>query len=296
MPDLVFAKEVGCLRYVSRALWWRLRTAVLRQELSFVLPTGLEFPLPKDSAFARRVFVTRANVDWNAEYVLAKHLQEQEREGDFFDVGANAGYHTALLSPLVRRTYAFEPDPRCFGWLSAVAVGAGNARLVRQAAADFSGAGTLADGMGELELTTLDDFCRTHAEAAPLAVRVAVGGLEQRVLKGALRLARQFQPVFFVRFQPGAEAVHGEAEQLRRFLDVARYALYAGYRKEQALGFRYEFRRLEAGDLPGLMTKMLFLAPAGNDFFEKLAAETPPLLRRLMRPPQIHDFLNRPLY
>lgn len=307
MPNLAFAKEVGYWRYFTRALQWRVRTRMLQQTLSFDLATGLEFPLPSRSFFARDVFVTEANVDWNAEYILAKYLKEAGEHGDFIDIGANIGYYTALISPLVRRTYAFEPDSRNHPHLGTVITRTGNARLIKQAVADKSGymqfdtsaAATVSHllpdaekGQGEeVEVTSLDDFCRTHPDVLPVAVKVDIEGFDILALEGAVQVAKKFKPIYCIEFnlEPGRA---NSAERLQKFLETVKYDLYAVCRKDGSANYQYQFRQLKVDALTSVYTKMLFLTPQGESFFQQLAAKQPAELGHAMQPEEVRQFLD----
>ena len=143
MPNLPFAKEVGYARYFARRLLWKLNARLFRRTLVLPLATGRDFPLPPDSFFASDVFVSRGNVDWNSEHLLAKYLAAAEPRGDFLDVGAHIGYYSALMSPIVRHCHAFEPDGRNMERLRHALRGCENVGIVPQAVADAEGAAFL---------------------------------------------------------------------------------------------------------------------------------------------------------
>jgi|GEM_PF-875128 len=310
--SLLFAKEVGYLRYCWRVLSWHVQTRLLKQDLSFVLPTGVEFPLPDYSSFARDVYVSRANVDWNAEYILADFLRQYAAdggEGDFLDVGANIGYYTALLSPLVRRSYAFEPDQRNHEPLSSLLIATGNARLAPMAVTDKPGTARLQlhadsavshltedenakDNIEEVETTSLDEFCRAHADVFPVVIKTDIEGYDILALEGAVRVAHQFKPVFCVEFNTGA-GLPNDYARLQNFLDLTKYDLFAICRTETSpFGYQYQLKQLKATDLANTYTKMLFLVHPAERYFSQLAADFPAYLRRAMPPAQIHQFLG----
>jgi FkbM family methyltransferase len=310
MPKL-FAKEVGYLRFLTRALSWRLQTKIFRNDLSFVLPTGVEFGLPSASPLARDIYISQCNVDGNAAYLIASYLQQQSEHGepgDFIDVGANIGYYTALISPLVRRSYAFEPDQGHHVYLSPVLIATGNARLLPQAASDFTGPGALhiaghADhshlvkdtgvpGSVEVEVTTLDDFCRNHPDVHPAVIKIDAEGHDIAVLEGSLRIAKQFKPVFCVEF-PLIPDRPNSIERLQKFLETSKYDLFAiAQRNLPSPNEHYGFKKIAAPAILELQPKMLFLAPPSEPFFRQLALKFPAGLRRCMRPAQIHHFLR----
>ncbi|TLD68671.1 FkbM family methyltransferase [Phragmitibacter flavus] len=312
MPKF-YAKEVGYLRYLTRAFSWRLQTKIFRNDLSFVLPTGVEFGLPSASPLARDIYISQCNVDGNAAYILASYLQQQSEHGepgDFIDIGANIGYYTALISPLVRRSYAFEPDQGHHVFLSPVLIATGNARLVPQAASNFTGPGALhiaghADhshlvenidvpGAVEVEVTTLDDFCRTHPDVHPALIKIDAEGHDIAVLEGALRIAKQFKPVFCVEFNLTPDRPNS-IERLQKFLETTKYDLFAiAQQNLPSPNDLYALKKLTPSEIAAAQPKMLILAPPSEPFFKQLAAKLPAELRRCMRPAQIHQFLGSP--
>ena len=163
MPNLPFAKEVGYGRYFARRLVWKLNARLFRRTLVFALATGRDFPLPPDSFFASDVFVTRGNVDWNSEHLLAKFLAAAEPRGDFLDVGAHIGYYSALMSPVVRRCHAFEPDGRNMEKLRRALSGCENVEIIPKAVADTVGTAFL-DASSESSVSHLSASGTTPVE------------------------------------------------------------------------------------------------------------------------------------
>lgn len=304
MPNLPFAKEVGYCRYFARRLLWKLNARLARRTLVFPLATGRDFPLPPDSFFASDVFVTRGNVDWNSEHLLAKFLAAQTAPGDFLDVGAHIGYYSVLMSPLVRHCHAFEPDARNMERLRRALSGCENAGIIPKAVADTVGTAFLdassessvshlsASGPTAVEVTTVDAFCSEHPGIRVSAIKIDIEGYDILALEGAIETARLQQPVFLIEF--GTEDGRPNSpERLRRFLDATGYRLFAVCRTDPSC-FRYEyhFEELEPSQLKSRFTKMLFLAPRGCGLFQNLARSFPTNLSHALNPDDARAFIR----
>jgi FkbM family methyltransferase len=271
--NLAFAREVGLLRYVWRRISWRvLPPSSLR------LHTGVNFPLPRSKAFAADAYVTQGNVDWNAEYILAAFLMQRSTRGDFLDVGAHIGYYSALLSPLVARVYAFEPDARNHPFLQQNLSALPNAEIIRTAVCDREGRMNFCDdgesslsrldpsgnspGGTVVETTTVDAFVASR-DARPAAIKVDIEGFDILALQGALHTAQRLHPVFLVEFNQESGKPNTWAA-LADFLRDADYSLYviSSEPLNRLSGYHYTFRRRTAEETQKLSTKMLFLVPA----------------------------------
>ena len=304
MPNLPMAKEVGYGRYFARRLLWKVNALLFRRTLLLRLATGRGFPLPPGSFFASDVFVTRGNVDWNSEHLLAKFLATAKPPGDFLDIGAHIGYYSALMSPVVRRCYAFEPDGRNMGNLRRALGSCDNVETFPTAVADTVGTTFMdvsaesslshlsASGSTPVEVTTIDAFCSRHAGIRVSGVKIDIEGFDILALEGAIETARSQRPVFLIEFgiEPGRP---NSPERLRRFLDAAGYTLFAVCRSDPtAFRCEYRFRELDPGQHDSDWTKMLFLAPRECRFFQDLAQALPPALARPLRPKGSTAFLK----
>jgi FkbM family methyltransferase len=139
-------------------------------------------------------------------------LSRITRAGDVvFDIGANIGLHTGLLSRLVGPTgmvYAFEPNPQLAACLEKTIAAAHNARLYQVALSDEDSdavlyvpddhtKASLADWTrGEsrngsvrvhCEQTTLDALIRRDSLPLPAVIKCDVEGAELKVFKGGHR-------------------------------------------------------------------------------------------------------------
>lgn len=301
-------QEVGLLRFLWRWFKWRLQTKLLQQQIGFVLPTGIEFQLPADSPLAKDIYITRNNIDGNAAFIVARYLQEQAAEGyqgDFFDIGANIGYYTALFSPLVRRTYAFEPDLGHHVYISPLIISTGNARLIPQAVSNFTGPGRLFiaghadhshlvvdpdvsdEGTAEIEVTTLDEFCRSHPDAHPSLIKVDAEGFEVTVLEGAIRTTNQFKPIYYLEFPISSDRPN-HPERLQNFLSATKYCAYTLSRPTKS----YVLQPWQPLTPLPTQLKAIFLAPSSDRYFQDLARKFPSELQTLMTPRQVHQYLD----
>jgi FkbM family methyltransferase len=269
-----FAKEVGYVRYVLRRLRWRL--GIIPK--SILLHTGVKFFLPQDNFFASDVFVSDCNVDWNSEFILAAYLKQFSKGGDFLDVGSHLGYYSALLSPLVNKVYAFEPDVRNHYNLNKSAAIVPNMTVIPMAVSDTNGrVGFCSDGessvshivdrppstdvKNSVDCMTIDRFVLEH-EVKPRAIKIDIEGFDILALRGAISTAVEHQPVFLVEYNQESGRPNTWAA-LSDFLIETGYSLFAVSRKSHGfLTFRYTMARYEVDEVSTLGAKMIFLIPS----------------------------------
>jgi len=133
-----------------------------------------------------------------------------------YDIGANYGMHTLLLSRLVGANglvYAFEPNPLIARSLreqldlnKLV-----NVKTVEQALSNETGeawfqvdessaTGHLSQERGSfrVEVTTLDDFVFRDGHKPPDLLKVDIEGAESRMLKGGMIVLERFRPVMII--------------------------------------------------------------------------------------------------
>jgi FkbM family methyltransferase len=203
--------------------------------------------IPRDSQSAGEVFVTNADMDWGSEQLFARFA-----EGDFIDAGAHVGYYSLYLSPLVRRVYAFEPDPRCFEALGVNLAAAGNAVHVPMALSNRHGLAkldvsrasalsTLSDGGAlSVETITIDQFVSEIDKPNIRLIKTDVEGHDLSVLEGAVQTLRRFQPLVLSEITGGAVGA---------FAAELGFSVYA-FDRERRLGMA-----------PREGSKMVFLVP-----------------------------------
>lgn len=293
MMNLYMAREVGLLRYVVRRLLWRgIRIAGKTLSFDFWpwhLSDGTRMKLPLNSPFASDIFCTNNLVDWGAETLLLDYLQSCQK-GVALDVGANMGYYSCLLSSSVNQVFAFEPDER--NHQDFLRHKPDNVELVAMAVSDVSGimsfdvssASTISHLLTDeqsasktvaVEVTTIDSFIHNHRHAAPVrVVKMDIEGFEILALKGATELISRDQPLFLIEYALESGAPNS-TDALHDFLAHHEYFMYALARTPAAF-WRYETRlqKIQAGDIPCLDIKMLFLVPpSALKWFEAKEAE-----------------------
>jgi FkbM family methyltransferase len=301
------AKEIGYLHYFVRRALWKMNARLLRRDLAVTLPTGARFPLPHRSFFASDVFVTGVNVDWNSEYILLRYLLSRAEPGDFIDVGAHIGYYTALVAPVVRQCYAFEPDPRNTGDLKAATRSLQNVEILEQAVADVEGEGFLDVSMESsinhlspdrsgtrlhpVRITSVDALCRQRPDARIAAVKIDIEGFDILALEGAQHTAITHRPAFLIEY--GLEEGRPNSPgRLADFLRRTDYRLYAVSRKDSSFfHYRFSFDHLEPSELSGAWTKMLFIVPRECAFFQHLSEHFPESARTSLSPSAARRFI-----
>lgn len=260
--NVEFIRQVGVLPWASRYARLQFRKRVLRKDSSMVLPTGPRMLLPRHSHSATEVFVTGANIDWGAETVFARCADGGR---DFLDVGAHIGYYSAYLSPLVRRAYAFEPDPRNLPSLQANARLAGNVEVQPIAVSSHLGLAKLRiDGSSSISsieagegrtidvpMTSIDAFVDEHPDVDPALIKTDIEGHDIEALRGMGRTVRRFAPLILT--ECGGET------SLRELCADWGYSIFSHVRDRRTGDVK--FRQMDAEDLGSRWYKMLFLAP-----------------------------------
>lgn len=167
------------------------------------------------------------------EHDKVEKLREHVKPGMVaFDIGANAGYYTLLLSRLVGptgRVIAFEPFPEnVTNLMHHVHVnGLPNCEVIAAAVSDRTGLagfrtaasnsmGSISDGVVDFRIPTitLDDAVKAMGVPAPDFVKMDVEGAEGLVLAGARGLLRERSCAWFVALH-GAEAARSSLMILR---------------------------------------------------------------------------------
>ena len=295
--NLLYAREIGLGRYFWRTLLYKVQTRLLKRDVEKTLPTGLRLILPRDRAHSAEIYGTNCRVDWGGETLLTEFITTRgdKADRDFFDVGANIGFYSLLMSPNVREVHSFEPDPRNLAPLRVNAARAANVHIVEKAASatvgtsffdvssghevnHLSAADAPSPGLLPVETTTLDVQRATLPQGVRVAaVKIDVEGYECDVLDGAHELTRQDQPVFLIEFALGPPATN-TLERLSAFLQTHGYVIYAVVRDGTFVRTHLaELRQLTVPDIPGVRTKMLFLVPRDERFFAERLGRQPGL-------------------
>ncbi|MGO9639749.1 MAG: FkbM family methyltransferase [Candidatus Acidiferrales bacterium] len=263
--DPAFIRQVGPAKWATRFGAIQFRKWILRTDTEMRLPTGGRFRLFRASRNATEVYVTRANIDWGSEQLFASF---GNCGTDFLDIGAHIGYYSVYLSPLVRRAYAFEPDPRNLEALRFNAQSAGNISVYDVAISSREGAATLVAGgdsstsyLGDapgganswaVRTTTVDAFVSALPGINVALVKTDVEGHDLEVLRGMTQTVRKFQPLILseIGSQPGP------------LLDICKtwdYEVFAFTRDRRT--FRTCLKQMVERDLAVEWFKMLFLVP-----------------------------------
>jgi len=277
------AREVGPLTYILKRLLWRWWQRRGQPEVRYNLPGGQTVILPFKASFASDIYCTGGHVDWGSEQLLLQYLR-QTSKGVCYDVGANMGYYSLLLSSVATEVVAFEPDPRNHAHLLGQHIS--NLTLVPQAVSDSCGTASFdnsdASTVGHLlldsstpsqftvETTTLDHYRQSHPTAAPVsAVKMDVEGYEILGLQGATELTQKDQPVYLIEYSMGGGAPNSVAG-LNSFLTRHDYSLYAMTRRPvKPWRYHTDLQKLQPEDITVLDLKMLFLVPPGDRFFHQ---------------------------
>jgi FkbM family methyltransferase len=274
-----FARTVGLPKFFLRQLLLRLHNFFARQPLRIRLPTGLSMNLPEDSFFGRDVYVTNADVDWGSEALFSRHLDLQ---GDFIDVGANIGYYSVYVAPVVRRVFSFDPDPRNHAPLAASSRESSNIIVQERALSSSSGEMKLelgdessvsrlatnqdrSDGKTiKVPVTSLDEFVRSQGDMRVTGIKLDTEGHELPILQGGIEMIRRDQPLILTELMrwPG----HGD-EAFRELVEFAEALAYHHFAfVPQPLGWvragRFRLVALDDGKTFSTnATKMIFLVP-----------------------------------
>ena len=261
MLNLTFIKETGPLRWLLRMALRQLHKRVVRREQTMRLWTGNSFLLPLRSACATEIFVTDGNMDWGVEALLAALLTGR---GCFLDVGANIGFYSVLLEPLVTRVLAFEPDARARATLERNVAGLTAITIMPVAVGDRDGTAAFclddtsetshlaADGEGiSVRMVTLDAVVGDQ-QLTVEAIKTDVEGHDLEVLHGARSLLATQRPIVVSELQPDAAVVS--------FAASVGYAVLAFARHRQTREIC--FIHLDESPIAGLVFKMLILCPS----------------------------------
>lgn len=193
------------------------------------------------------------------------HIKKLLKPGDIiFDVGANFGYYSIILSSALRKqcsVHAFEPNPPTYERLlrnielndlsEVIAthrlgfsdVG-GTGHMIERA--DNSGAATIDTTQqgGDAVLTTLDNFCGAHGIDRIDFMKIDIEGFEERLLHGGSESFRRLKPIILIELnRPTLARENSSVERVADLLGQFGYKLYASQRRKLL-----PMRRLPKGD------------------------------------------------
>lgn len=214
----------------------------LRALASRLIPTGMVLPVLRGPLRGRRwIAGAAAGAGKGLSVVLNQSEPEQlsmaadlfPAGGIAFDIGANVGMYSLLLSATADTVVAFEPFARNIRYLvKTLAVNdVHNVLIVPCAVADRPGLRAFEPGdncaMGHLcgsggqvvACITCDDFSREFG-LVPDLIKIDVEGAEELVLRGAREMLSRHRPVILLSFH---------SDEIRE--SCTRYLLGLGYEK-----------------------------------------------------------------
>lgn len=266
-------REIGPVRGMIRYGILQFRKRVLKKDSRMRLPTGRGLILPRQSQTSTEIYVSNANVDWGSEALFARFA---DRERDFLDIGAHIGYYAAYLSPLVRRAYAFEPDPRNLPGLRENASISPNIHVVEMAVSSrdgfanfFSGSSSSIGSLNyqggpaiKVPVTTIDTFVAEHAAINVGLIKTDIEGHDLEALRGMEKTVAEFQPLILTECDLSAE--------LSQLCARWNYSVFAFIREQKTR--KPHFIELRPAQSEHDSAKMLFLVPEVlRSAFESLA-------------------------
>lgn len=161
-------------------------------------------------------------------HVYEKMLSELGEEDVFFDIGANLGFYSCLLSDKASKVYSFEPNPAAVKLLreNLENNSVENAEVVEAALSNedaskgfknlFSnsvvGWGTVTDGEGEgqIKARKAETLLQKDRIEVPDMMKIDVEGHEREVLKGMGEVLEKGSPIIYVE----SHNRHGKTEEI----------------------------------------------------------------------------------
>jgi FkbM family methyltransferase len=257
-----FIQQTGYFKWATRYAAYHFRKRILRDEIRMRLPTGSDIVLSNDKAQSS-IYITGANVDWGSEERFSRFAS---RERDFLDIGANIGYYSSYLSPLVRHVYAFEPDPRNTPSLRRNAGLCKNIVVVEKAVSDRDGVANLSVGGGattnslesrpglatiQVPTISIDSFVDQNPQLDVGLIKTDIEGHDLHALRGMERSVAKFQPLILSEI-----VIDKELMDLTTRWNYRVFAFTC-----DRLTYSMEFKENPEGDPPSDWYKMVFLAP-----------------------------------
>jgi FkbM family methyltransferase len=262
MLNWTFIREVGPARWAIRYSALQFKKRILKRDSNLVLPTGKRLALPRQSRTSTEIYVTNANMDWGSEALFARFADPNR---DFLDIGSHIGYYAVYLSPLVRRVYAFEPDPRNFPGLRRNSGASSNIEVVeaavssRNGLADFFGGGN--SSIGSLDdhggpattvpITTVDAFLAARPGSDAALIKTDIEGHDLEALRGMERTVAASQPLILTECEMSPE--------LDRLRSQWKYRIFAFLKEGKH--YKPRLREFHLADRDRFGSKMLFLVP-----------------------------------
>lgn len=182
------------------------------------------------------------------------HIKRFLKPGDIiFDVGANFGYYSIILSSALRKqctVHAFEPNPpTCDRLLKNIELNdlgdvinvhriglsdtEGRGSMIERS--DNSGAATIdtTSDEGSAILTTLDEFCEAQRIDRIDFMKIDIEGFEERLIHGGSHSLGKLKPKILIELNPPTLArENSSVERIAELLGNLGYKLYASHRRK----------------------------------------------------------------
>jgi FkbM family methyltransferase len=266
MINIDFIRQVGVLNWMSRYSRIQFNKRILKKATTMTLPTGSRLTLPLGHP-GSSIFVTNANIDWGSEQLFAAFASNDR---DFIDVGANIGYYSNYLSPVVRHVYAFEPDRRNLPAMRINASYCPNVVIDERAVSSRDGTAILVltestttntlefkSGVDTMEVpvTTIDSFVSQRPGIDVGLIKTDIEGHDLQALIGMEKTVRQFQPLILSEIIIDAGLI-----DLVRKWDYRIFAFVCSRKN-----FSFAFREFPLVPNPSDWYNMVFLVPRHLD-------------------------------
>lgn len=159
-------------------------------------------------------------------HVYEKMLSEMDEEDVFYDIGANLGFYSCLISQKASRVYSFEPNPAAVKLLkeNLERNSVENAEVMEVALSNedaskgfknlFSnsvvGWGSITEEEGEIKARKAETLLENDRVELPDMMKIDVEGHEREVLKGMGKVLEKGSPVIYVE----SHGRHGKIEEI----------------------------------------------------------------------------------
>lgn len=204
-----------------RTFFWKFRK-IFSKSIVLKLSKVDEFKFMTDGELVGIIYANQPKIFWDKgfEHSTVRLMKQEVKEGMIvFDVGANIGMYSLLLSKLVGpkgKVYAFEPDFKTFEILqkNIELSGFNNIEAVQLALSDSESFVTLSKSKnlgdafhyivnvepglqdtGVIKTSTLDDFIKTKNINEVGFIKIDIEGAELLCLKGARKLLVNYKPL-----------------------------------------------------------------------------------------------------
>jgi FkbM family methyltransferase len=217
------ARRLRSLLASRRALQpetWRLLLGLQRSAVAQVGDVAIEYDL---SSVIGRALLFEGRFEEPEIAFFQRRLKALERPL-VLDIGANIGVHTLRWAVEGARVYSFEPSPPTRARLEANVARNGLGRAVTVSSLALSdtpgrarfyhcrdgafsslrdtGRQAVVDSF-DVEVSTLDDFAKSHPLDGLALVKIDVEGFEQQVIDGGRRTLEALRPDLFVEIYGG---------------------------------------------------------------------------------------------